>query len=87
MSRKRIAFVTVVGAALGAVLLAGSIHFTRAHAKAAAPKKFAPVPEGTEHLNTLESCWNERITYPTRHFNPAWLRAAARPGRLQISLS
>src|ERR1043166_6475454 len=78
MSRKRIAFVVLVGAALVAALVAGSVHFTRAHAKAAAPAKFMPVPEGTERLNTLESYWNQRITYPTGHFNPAWLRAAAR---------
>src|ERR1051325_6966405 len=78
MSRKRILFAVVVGAALVAALIAGSVHWTRSHAKAAAPAKFMPVPEGTERLNTLESYWNTRITYPTGHFNPAWLRAAAR---------
>src|ERR1043166_2227640 len=77
MSRKRIVLVAVFGAALVAGLIAESVHWTRAHASAK-PAKFMPVPEGTERLNTLESYWNTRITYPTGHFNPAWLRAAAR---------
>jgi hypothetical protein len=89
MSRKRILFAVVAGAALVAAVVAGSVHWTRSHAKAAAPAKFMPVPEGTERLNTLESYWNTRITYPTGHFNPAWLRGATggahpepRPGRV-----
>ncbi|HEY6150148.1 MAG TPA: hypothetical protein VIW19_06480, partial [Gaiellaceae bacterium] len=77
MSRKRIAFVVMVGAALVAALIVGSVHFTRTHASAK-PAKFMPVPEGTEKLSTLDSYWNNRITYPTGRYNPAWLRAAAR---------
>src|SRR5262245_54572295 len=77
MSRKRIALVILVGAALIAALVAGSIHWTQSHAKAA-PAKSMPVPEGTEQLSTLEAYWNNRITYPTGRYNPAWLRAAAR---------
>ena len=77
MSRKRIGLVIVFGAALVAALVAGSVHWTRAHASAA-PAKFIPAPEGTENLSTLEAYWNNRITYPTGRFNPAWLRAAAR---------
>ena len=26
----------------------------------------------------MDAYWNDRLTYPTGHFNPAWLRAAAR---------
>jgi len=77
MSRKRIGLVVVLAVALFGALITGSLHWTRGHS-AAAPAKFAPVPEGTEHLNTLETYWNNRITYPTGRFNPAWLRAAAR---------
>src|SRR5436190_23541985 len=77
MSRQRIGLVIVFGAVLVAALVAGSVHWTRAHASAA-PAKFMPAPEGTENLSTLEAYWNNRITYPTGHFNPAWLRAAAR---------
>src|SRR4051812_44016387 len=28
-------------------------------------------------LGRLEQFWNDRLTYPTGHFNPAWLRSAA----------
>jgi len=77
MSRKRIGLVVVFAVALFAALITGSLHWTRGHS-AAAPAKFAPIPEGTERVNTLETYWNNRITYPTGHFNPAWLRAAAR---------
>src|SRR5213079_3344050 len=28
-------------------------------------------------LNGQEAYWNQRITYPTGNYNPAWLRAAA----------
>src|ERR1043166_2583908 len=77
MSRKRIVLVAVFGAALVAGLIAESVHWTRAHASAK-PAKFMPVPEGTGRVSALDSYWNQRITYPTGHFNPAWLRAAAR---------
>src|SRR5690242_3073140 len=77
MSRKRILLAVAIGAALVAALVAGSVHWTRGHAKAS-PAKFVAAPEGTERIGTLESYWNQRITYPTGHFNPAWLRAAAR---------
>ena len=29
------------------------------------------------NLNQLEQFWNDRLTYPTGKFNPAWVRAAA----------
>jgi hypothetical protein len=31
----------------------------------------------SRNLNALERFWNDRLTYPTGHFNPAWVRAAA----------
>src|SRR2546430_1873635 len=33
-------------------------------------------------LNRLEQFWNDRLTYPTGIFNPAWVRAAAIQHRL-----
>src|SRR3984893_1994397 len=40
-----------------------------------------PVPGGergeASDLNRMEEEWNNRLTYPTGLFNPAWLRAAA----------
>ncbi len=37
-----------------------------------------PVPgEKAEDLNAIEEDWNNRLTYPTGVFDPAWVRAAA----------
>ena len=42
------------------------------------PARYMPVPgERGEELDRLEAEWNNRLTYPTGVFNPAWLRAAA----------
>src|SRR5881392_794873 len=46
------------------------------------PAPYMPVPSGrveTEgaDLGRLEQFWNDRLTYPTGRFDPAWVRAAA----------
>src|SRR5689334_9430171 len=44
------------------------------------PERDMPVPgEGDEasRISRLEQMWNDRLTYPTGKFNPAWLRKAA----------
>ena len=44
--------------------------------------RYMPVPGrgergDAEELSRMEEEWNNRITYPTGIFNPAWLQAAA----------
>src|SRR6266542_330123 len=75
MSRIRLVLVVAVGAALVGAL-AGSSHW-RGTQRAAAPP-FSPSGEQREHLGMLDAYWNDRLTYPTGRFNPAWLRKAAR---------
>ncbi|MEY2538531.1 MAG: hypothetical protein QOG67_2271 [Verrucomicrobiota bacterium] len=44
----------------------------------AARPRYMPVRgEKGEELDRMESEWNNRLTYPTGRFNPAWLRQAA----------
>ena len=51
--------------------------------------RFLPIPGGEAGeeagaLSRLEALWNDRLTYPTGRFNPAWLRqAAAQDARIQ----
>src|SRR5438552_162653 len=50
--------------------------------KATPPLPYLPAPGGrpeaeTADLGRLERFWNDRLTYPTGRFDPAWLRAAA----------
>ena len=47
-----------------------------------------PIPGGkTDDLNRMEVEWNNRLTYPTGRFDPAWLRAAAtQDARMQRSI-
>jgi len=44
-------------------------------------ERYMPVPGGergeANDLNRLEEEWNNRLTYPTGAFDPAWVRAAA----------
>ncbi|MEY2548136.1 MAG: hypothetical protein QOD64_718, partial [Verrucomicrobiota bacterium] len=41
-------------------------------------KRFMPAPGGDpDDLDRMESEWNNRLTYPTGIFNPAWVRLAA----------
>src|SRR6266850_5260041 len=40
--------------------------------------RYMPIPGGTaDDLNRMEEEWNNRLTYPTGIFNPAWVRLAA----------
>src|SRR5437764_6574857 len=40
--------------------------------------RYMPVQgERGEELNRLEEEWNNRVTYPTGNFDPAWLQASA----------
>jgi len=46
------------------------------------PARYMPVPganvqDETTGLTRLEQYWNDRLTFPTGRFNPAWVRAAA----------
>ena len=46
------------------------------------PARYMPVPGSSPEaeaadLGRLEQFWNDRLTYPTGRFDPAWLRAAA----------
>src|SRR5437762_2934227 len=46
------------------------------------PARYMPLPDGSPQaeaadLGRLEQFWNDRLTYPTGRFDPAWLRAAA----------
>src|SRR6266480_1029372 len=50
--------------------------------QAAQPERYMPVPGDTSQaegarLGQLEQYWQDRLTFPTGRFNPAWLRAAA----------
>src|SRR4029453_16529637 len=45
------------------------------------PESYVGVPSGaekTESLLVTSAYWNDRLTYPTGVFKPAWVRAAAR---------
>src|SRR2546423_429635 len=49
----------------------------------AAPQRYMPVPGGEpDDLDRLETEWNNRLTYPTGIFNPAWVRVAAAADKL-----
>src|SRR5882724_899762 len=53
-----------------------------AEQRALEPLRYMPVPadnpqEETAALSRLEQYWNDRLTFPTGRFNPAWVRAAA----------
>src|SRR5205085_11725496 len=49
-----------------------------ARARSVEQERYLPVPGGgPDDLDRLEAQWNDRVTYPTGRFNPAWLRVAA----------
>ena len=79
MRRMRIISIVVVGVAAFAALVLGTQHWTGAKASASAPR-YTAVPGGEkgEQFAAMDAYWNDRLTYPTGRFNPAWLRAAAR---------
>ena len=42
------------------------------------PPRYMPVPGGEpDDLDRMETEWNNRLTYPTGLFDPAWVRLAA----------
>src|SRR6266513_959393 len=42
------------------------------------PPRYMPVPGGEpDDLDRMETEWNNRLTYPTGLFDPAWVRQAA----------
>ena len=52
----------------------------RARARRRRRPAYLPVPGGErgEQFAAMDAYWNDRLTYPTGRFNPAWLRNAAR---------
>ena len=81
MKRRKFVSASVVGlivVGVAAVVLAVPGHHS---SRATAPPSgaaYMPVPgsgEG-EQFGAMDTYWNDRLTYPTGHFNPAWLRAA-----------
>src|SRR5438067_12195643 len=49
----------------------------RAHGDVDRPRYMPVQGERGEELNRMEEEWNNRITYPTGVFDPAWIRQAA----------
>ena len=79
MNRIRIALVAAVGVAfLVTALVAGSTHWTHS-SKTSSPLRYIALADGDtgEQLGLMDSYWNDRVTYPTGNYNPAWLRHAA----------
>src|SRR5881398_1388134 len=70
---------TLCFSGLALAIIAGKDTALRSVSK---PDRYMPVPgansrdEGTR-LAELEQYWQDRLTYPTGRFDPAWLRAAA----------
>lgn len=63
--------------------LPGSTRTAVAAVRSDEPALYMPVPgrnsrEEANGLARLEQYWNDRLTFPTGRFNPAWVRAAAR---------
>ena len=49
------------------------------------PERYMPVPGGdADDLNRIELEWNNRLTYPTGRFDPAWVRIAAQQDSLVL---
>ena len=51
-------------------------------------QRYMPVPGGeADDLDRMEIDWNNRLTYPTGRFDPAWVRqAAAQDARIARSI-
>ena len=86
MRGMRIVSIIVVCAAAFAAFVLGSQHWTGA-SPSATPPHYLPVPGGErgEHFAAMDAYWNDRLTYPTGRFNPAWLRQAARQDKRIVS--
>jgi len=72
----------VIVAVVGGVWAVGhgsnaGVHKTGHHAASAAPERDTATDAESGGLNAAESYWNDRVTYPTGKYNPAWLRQAA----------
>ena len=79
MRRMRIVSTIVVGVVALVALVSGG-RDSKATRASASPAHYMPVPGGEkgEQFAAMDSYWNDRLTYPTGRFNPAWLRSAAR---------
>src|SRR6188508_2541512 len=82
MNRRRIVSTIVVGVlALSALVFGGWQAGAHSHVAPSAAPHYLP-PSGEvgkgEQFAAMDTYWNDRLTYPTGHFNPAWLRAAKR---------
>src|SRR5215471_20677188 len=69
-----------LSASVAGVALA--IFATRPSAEEQQLPQYMPVAGGNTHdeaagLSQMELFWNDRVTFPTGRFNPAWVRAAA----------
>ena len=70
---------TLCFSGLALALIAGRDTAVRSVSK---PDRYMPVPgadsrDEAARLAELEQYWQDRLTYPTGRFDPAWLRAAA----------
>src|SRR5262245_28907774 len=81
MKRRQFVSASVAGliaVGIAAVVLAAQGHHSSPATASPSAAAYMPVPgsgEG-EHFGAMDTYWNDRLTYPTGHFNPAWLRAA-----------
>ncbi len=81
MKRRQVVSALVVGliaVGVAAVVLAVPGHHSSRATAPPSAAAYMPVPgsgEG-EQFGAMDTYWNDRLTYPTGHFNPAWLRAA-----------
>jgi len=75
----RIVSIIVVCAAAFAALVSGSRQGTGTP-PSVSPARYVATPGGErgEQFAAMDSYWNDRLTYPTGRFNPAWLRRAVR---------
>jgi hypothetical protein len=80
MTRVRLAAVLVAAAAaFTTLMIAGSAHVRGSSHPIRALPLYMALPGGDvgEQLSQMDGYWNDRVTYPTGNFNPAWLRHAA----------
>ncbi len=85
MRRRTIVELLIFGTAFLLALVAGTGHWPGGGGSdSQSPPRLVAVPgvggveaEG-EEFDARDAYWNDRVTYPTGHYNPAWLRTAAR---------
>ena len=67
-----------VGVVLALISFAPPVERPDGHRGAGGLERYMPVPGGKpDDLDRMEAEWNNRLTYPTGLFNPAWVRLAA----------